>query len=464
MMWNFDRFGDRIAVLDDQGQSLTYAGLAREGEELRAAVGGRCLCFHLCQNTLGSFLGYVSFVEGGVVPLMLKADLDGELFRGLYDLYHPAFLWAPASFEMADCAPVYERFGYRLLKTPFGTETALHPELRLLLTTSGSTGSPKLVRQSEENIRSNMESIAQYLRLTEDERPITTLPMNYTYGISILNSHLHVGATLLLTDQGLAQRGFWNFLKEQKATSFGGVPYMYEMLNRMRFTRMDLPSLKTMTQAGGRLQPELHQIFAQWCQDMGKQFIVMYGQCEATARMAYLPWEKSLEKIGSMGIPIPGGRFELVDEDGGVITAPDTPGELRYYGPNVTLGYAMKPEDLLRGDDRGGALDTGDMARRDAEGFYYITGRKKRFVKLFGNRVNLDEAERLLKERFPDVDCACAGADDRLMIFSTREEALPQMRAYLSEKLSYHPSAFHTCFLNEIPRNESGKTLYQELA
>ena len=463
MMWKFDRFGENVAVKDEYGQTLTYAQLAQESRELCQAAGGRCLVFSLCQNTLGSLLGYVGFVEGGVVPALLNAELDREQLMALYDKYHPAFLWAPEGFEWEGCESVYSRFGYQLLKTPFGGETELYPELALLLTTSGSTGSPKFVRQSYRNIRANTDSIVEYLKLDAAEKPITTLPMNYTYGCSILNSHLDVGATILLTSKGIAQREFWSFFREEGATSFGGVPYTYEMLDRMRFMRMNLPTLRTMTQAGGKLLPDLHRKFVEWCRETGKQFIVMYGQCEATARMAYLPWENSLDKVGAMGVAIPGGRFELIDVNGEVVTQPHTTGELRYYGDNVTLGYAECGAELKLGDERGGVLETGDMAQVDEDGFYFIVGRKKRFLKMYGNRVNLDETERMLKAAFPDCECACAGRDDNLMIFSTNEALLPQMRSFLSEKTGLNASGFHTMHLEAIPKNDSGKTLYREL-
>ena len=463
MMWKFERCQANTAVVDEGGRQLTYAELRHEGRLLCQQADGRCLVFCLSKNVLGSFVGYTAFLNGGVVPAMLPADMDTALFKTLYETYKPKYVWAPAGFELEDGCIRYERFGYRLFQTPFGDVTRLAPNLALLLTTSGSTGSPKFVRQSYQNIRANTDSIVEYLSLTQRERPITTLPMNYTYGLSIINTHLDVGATVLLTDKSVAQKEFWAFFKAQGATSFGGVPYTYEMLDRMRFTRMELPTLTTLTQAGGKLLPELHRAYAQWCEKTGRQFIVMYGQCEATARMAYLPWEQSLTKIGAMGIPIPGGSFELVDENGALITEPNTTGELRYRGANVTLGYATTGEDLIRGDDFGGVLDTGDMAQVDEDGYYTVVGRKKRFLKLFGNRVNLDEVERMLKAQFPGVDIACAGRDDRLLLFATDEAALPGMRAYIAEKTGLNISGFVTVPIAAIPQNESGKTLYKEL-
>ena len=187
----------------------------------------------------------------------------------------------------------------------------LYKDLGLLLTTSGSTGSPKLVRLSYENVKANAESIAEYLSIDENERPITSLPMYYSYGISVINSHYIKDATLLLTDHPVIQKLFWMFAQDEKATSIAGVPFTYEMLRRLRIFKMDLPYLKTMTQAGGKLNAKLAKEYIENAQATGKRFFVMYGQTEATARMSYLPLDKALEKYASIGIAIPGGRFAI---------------------------------------------------------------------------------------------------------------------------------------------------------
>lgn len=460
----FQNYEDRIALIDEEYGELSYQTLFEDAGALYAQIGKRCLVFSLCLNSAESVIGYVSFLNHKVVPLLLSASLDANLLDALLAIYQPEYIWCPKerSGVPAECEEVYSRRNYRLLKTKY-RQADLHDDLALLLTTSGSTGSPKLVRQSYRNIRSNTESIASYLELNETERPITTLPMNYTYGLSVINSHLYVGATILLTEKTLMQKEFWNFLKEQKATSIAGVPYTYEMLKRLRFFQMDLPLLVTMTQAGGKLSPELHRQFAEYAQSEGKRFVVMYGQTEATARMAYLPCEKSLEKYGSMGIAVPGGRFELIDADGAVITESDTVGELVYYGDNVTLGYATNREDLALGDERNGRLVTGDMAKRDADGYYYIVGRKKRFLKIFGNRVNLDEMERMIQQEFPGLECACTGYDDKLYIFISDETKSGEVKKYASDKTGLNGSAFAVKCIAKIPKNDAGKTLYKAL-
>lgn len=465
MMWNFNEFADSTAAITEQGQSITYRELAAEGSGLASKMPERSLVFCLCKNEIGALLGYTACLNHKIVPLLLDSHLDRELLAHLLDTYKPAYVWVPQESveEFPSFACEYQRFSYALLKTGFAEAYPLHEELALLLTTSGSTGSPKLVRQSYKNIRANTASIVSYLELDHTERPITTLPMNYTYGLSIVNSHLSVGATLLLTGSTLMQKEFWNFFKEQGATSFGGVPYTYEMLKKLRFFRMELPSLRTMTQAGGKLSPELHHEFAEYAQKLGKKFVVMYGQTEATARMAYLPHEHSLEKYGSMGIAIPGGHFDLIDVNDTIINQPNVTGELVYTGDNVTLGYAERGEDLCKGDERHGVLVTGDMAKRDADGYYFIVGRKKRFLKIFGNRVNLDESERMIKSNFEFLDCACAGVDDKMYIFVTDASKELDVKRFISEKTGLNPSAFHMKTIDTIPKNEAGKTLYIKL-
>lgn len=466
MVWDFKKYSKNQALLDDDGNHMTYRQLWEAGETLVETVPARSLVFSFCKNAVGSVLGYTAFLNHGIIPVLLKADLELELQENLLQTYRPEYLWLEkekAEKEFSELEAVYIWQGWELLKTKFQETIPKNEELALLLTTSGSTGSPKLVRQSYENIIVNMESIAKYLELDETERPITTLPMNYTYGLSIINSHLSVGALLLLTEKTLMHKEFWGFFKEQKATSFGGVPYTYEILKKLRFLTMELPSLRTMTQAGGKLSPELHKEFAEYAKQQGKRFIVMYGQTEATARMAYLPYEKSLEKYGSMGIAIPGGEFSLIDMDGKEITEPDIVGELVYRGKNVTLGYALCREDLAKGDERHGVLVTGDMAKMDAEGYFYIVGRKKRFLKIYGNRVNLDETERMIKGEFKELDCACAGVDDRMDVYITSNAELGRVKEFLVNKTKLNPAAFHIKYLSEIPKNEAGKTLYSKL-
>jgi acyl-CoA synthetase (AMP-forming)/AMP-acid ligase II len=463
-IWDLDRFDANIAVQDEYGNRLSYGQLKCEAEKIARQIGKRCLVFSLCRSEIGSVVGYVSFMNNRIVPVLLNSHMEEGLLKNLLTAYEPAYLWVPGEQvnQFPELEVKYEALGYALLKTGYSKEYPLHEDLGLLLTTSGSTGSPKFVRQSYGNVLNNAQSIVKYLELDQTEKPITTLPMNYTYGLSIINSHFLVGATLLVTEKTLMQKEFWNFFKDAGATSFGGVPYTYEMLNRLRFFRMNLPTLRTMTQAGGKILPELHEKFAEYAASTGRKFVVMYGQCEATARMGYLPPEKAVEKKGSMGIPIPGGKFHLVDVNGKDITNAFTTGELVYEGKNVTMGYAECGDDLAKGDERNGVLETGDMAQFDEDGYYYIVGRKKRFLKIYGNRVNLDEIDRMIKGQF-SIDAASAGVDDHMYIFVTDEKIADSVREFVIEKTKLNPVAFKTIVIGEIPKNDAGKTLYKDL-
>ena len=464
-IWNLEKYKANTALIDDKGNTMSYGELKAEADALADSIGRRCLVFSLCSNEIGSVLGYTAFINNGIVPVMINAHLEESLLQNLLDTYSPEYIWLPKNQaeQFSGMTSVHEAHDYVLLKTGYEKKYALYDELGLLITTSGSTGSPKLVRQSYTNVLDNAQSIAEYLELDETERPITTLPMNYVYGLSIINSHFLVGAALLLTDKTLMQKEFWSFFKEAGATSFGGVPYTYEMLDKLRFYRMDLPSLRTMTQAGGKITPELHEKFAVYAAEHGKNFVVMYGAAEATSRMGYLPPEKAVEKKGSMGIPIPGGKFHLIDADGKSITEPYVTGELVYEGRNVTLGYAECGDDLIKGDERHGVLETGDMAQFDPEGYYFIVGRKKRFLKVYGNRVNLDEIDRLIKAHF-EIDTASTGVDDHVYIFVTDKDMQKPVKDFIVMKTRLNQAAFNVLVIDEIPKNSSGKILYQELA
>ena len=237
------------------------------------------------------------------------------------------------------------------------------------------------------------------------------------------------------------------------------------MLKKLRFERMNLPSLRYITQAGGKLSKELAQEFCEICKQKKMKLIVMYGQTEATARMSYLPWEKAEEKAGSMGIAIPGGTFELRDDNGNVIEAANIVGELVYKGENVTLGYAQSYLDLDKSDERNGILFTGDMAKVDIDGFFYIVGRKKRFLKIFGNRVNLDEIEGLLKKE--GYECVCSGKDDEMKLYIVENNSVDDLDKRIRDfiiGITHLPrSAFKISKISQIPRNEAGKILYSKL-
>ena len=284
--------------------------------------------------------------------------------------------------------------------------------------------------------------------------------MSYSYGLSIINTHLLNGAALILTEASLMDRMFWEEIRKQEATTFGGVPYTYEMLDKLRFDRIDLPSLNYLTQAGGKLSNSIIEEFANHCVNRNIDFFVMYGQTEGTARLSYLNPNKILEKSGSIGKAIPGGEFRLVNNKNKTIELPNIEGELVYIGKNVMLGYANEISHLSKVAELNNTLYTGDLAYKDEEGYFFITGRKKRFIKIYGNRFSLDEIENHIKNN--EIECACTGLDDKLKVFITNINNEQKVKNVL-KKLKIQKSAFKILKIKILTKNSSGKVLYSKL-
>jgi acyl-CoA synthetase (AMP-forming)/AMP-acid ligase II/acyl carrier protein len=446
---DFVRYGNRTALLTAQGERLTYHELARRIREVADTLAGeRRLLAVESRNEISSLIAYLAALQARQ-PVLLLEDGATERDSRIVDTFHPQAIFRPA----ADGAGQFHAL-------PRNRTVSLHPDLCVLLSTSGSTGSPKLVRLSHENIRSNARAIAHYLGITTGERAVTTLPFHYSFGMSVVNSHLAVGATLLLTDDSVTRNEFWEFFSAAGATSFSGVPYTFEMLERIGFRDRDYPTLRHIAQAGGRLPRDLVVEYAEWGRRKGVRLWVMYGQTEASPRMAYVPPDQVLENPECIGVPIPGGQFQLADTDGKAITADGEPGELVYRGPNVMLGYAREAADLGRGRDIQ-ELRTGDLACRKANGLYYIVGRQSRFSKLFGLRISHDELEEFLRSQgFRAIVCG----NDRLIVVATLDRAQSEsIAARLSRRYPLAPGAIQVIELDEYPTLPSGKFDYQKV-
>lgn len=461
MLFDIDKKpSERLAAIDDAGGQLTYGEIVSLRNTLSGILPSRELVFCLCENKVGSLAGFLALYDCRDVCLLLNAAIDKGLLDALYDTYHPSYLWLPEA-QKGDQEEVFSYKGFALVKTGY-TAPEMHPDLSMLMTTSGTTGSPKLVRHKYGNIESNARNVASVFGWTTEERGIVDLPMQYTMGLNVINSHLYAGATVLLLTSNLMSPLFWKFIKENQGTNFTGVPFSYEVLNRLRFTRMDLPSLATLAEGGGKLSDTLFKTFADYAAEKGKRFFATFGTTETSARLAFLPPEAAVTHIGSIGQAIPEGKLTLVDEDGKEIPDSDIEGELRYEGPNVTMGYGTCIEDLLKGDEFCGMYFTGDIAKKDADGYFYIVGRKKRFLKLFGLRVSLDQSEKIINERF-GIECACTGDDSKMRIYITDESLKEDVKKLISEKTGLISTSFEVNVLDAIPRFESGKINYRML-
>lgn len=450
------------ALIDNENHRITYGELAEKMNEIGSKVEPRSIIFILCKNTVGAMVGYLGFIDHEAVPLTLSSKIDCALLNTLIDTYTPAYLWVPQEdVEQYAYSIVYSIYGYALLKTG-NAPYPIHDKLQFLMTTSGSTGSPKLVRYKKGNLEANAKNVAIAFGWTEKERPVCDLGMQYTMGLNVINSHLCVGATVLLTTFNLLSGEFWDYLKAERATNFTGVPFSYDIFYRLRFERMDLPYLTTLCEGGGKLTDARFMQLAEYAQRNGKRFIASFGTTETSARMACLPAELALTKTGSIGRAIPEGELFLIDEDGEVLTEPTAEGEMCYKGPNVTMGYAVCKEDLMKDDEFHGVYHTGDLARRDEDGCYFVTGRLSRFLKLLSYRVSLDQSEQLIQQEF-NIECACSGTDQRMNIYITDESKKREVLEFIAEKTKLYTSLFKIYVADEILRNDSGKIRYSEM-
>jgi acyl-coenzyme A synthetase/AMP-(fatty) acid ligase len=452
---------NRIALTDAATDiSWTYAQLIEEVQRRRDFLFSEPgLVFHFCNNDLYSVAWYLACLETSAPVALLSGQLNSNLRDDLISLYKPD--WIVAAEKPAD--DQYDATMHSgVWRSSKRAETELNPALALLLSTSGSTGSPKLVRLTRENITANASSIREALGIEEDHFPVAHLPLHYSYGLSVLNSHLLAGARILLTNLGLMTAGFWDAIRRYEANSFSGVPYTYQMLRRLDLDKVHASSLLTFTQAGGKLDPQHIAHFHERVTRRGGTFWVMYGQTEATARMTILPASELPRKLDSAGKAIPRGRLSIRTENGEVISGANATGELLYEGPNVMMGYAHTRDDLARGDELQGRLETGDRASVDEEGFVTILGRSKRDAKLFGLRVNLDELEAFVKPAGP---AAAVSGDDRVVIFCEfgDEEHLQSIRGELAARLRINGSAFQFRRIDQLPTNASGKIDYEQL-
>jgi acyl-CoA synthetase (AMP-forming)/AMP-acid ligase II len=447
------------------GEIHTYADLATfvaaRREELFGADGGagqpRRLVWLYARNDLESLVSYLAAVEADQPVALVDPALPAETCDDLEAAYRPEIVIGRAagivrrvSSESSDAAPA----------------GSLHDRLGLLLLTSGSTGSPKAVRISGAALRANADGIGAALRLDESTRAATTLPPFYSYGLSVLNSVLRAGGSLLVTDAGLLEPRLWQQVDEHGVTTLAGVPQSYAMLRRLRFLDRVPRSLRAMTAAGGRLPDDVVAEFSAGLAAAGAELFVMYGQTEATARISVLDPAALPEKIGSVGRALPGGRIEIDPATGEVI----------YHGPNVMLGYATSRVDLGRGDDLHGVLATGDLGRLDADGDLWLSGRSKRIAKIAGVRLGLDDVEVLLGKALAagsspetvgaEPEVAATAADDRLLLwYAGPDAALDRRRvvADLARRLRVPATllTLHTC--DALPRTPSGKIAYADL-
>lgn len=462
-----------VAVVDSAtGEHLTYLHVMSRGRGTAVTFGEqKQVIFLFARNDAFSAVTYWGALNAGHAVALLDCHAATGTIASLVDIYRPTWVvgavglgerLAVVGVDVADALQVE---GGELVRTSFSVRTDVHPDLGLMLSTSGTTGSRKLVRLSIHNVEANAKSIAECLKLTSDDRPLALLPLHYSFGLSVVNSHWRVGATVVLTEDGVLQRRLWQTFGDEECTSLAGVPYTYQMLERVGFRDMDLPSLRSLQQAGGALDRQLTELYRNHMTQRNGRFFVMYGQTEATARIAWVPPDRLAHKLGAAGLPIPSGQLRIISDLGPdhatEVTGTDatTVGEVVYEGPNVMLGYALTAEDLASGDELGGVLRTGDIGYIDKDGFLFIVGRSNRIAKVFGHRINLDEVEVMVREWGP---AAVVDGGDAVWAFCAFGDPveLDELSRTIAARLRIHHTGLRFRHVDTIPSTNSGKVDY----
>lgn len=456
MFWH-DRPGgsDDATFLIDQDGRHCYSDVFRQGDGLFADC-PRAVVAILCDRSIATVAAYFGALRCGLVPLLLDGQGKVSALAKMIAAYEPRYILGEAmaapdgyrAIRWLDTKALFERHNI--------ANHQLHDDLALLIPTSGSTGDPKCVRLTAGNIESCTQAIVSYLAMTPQRTTVSLLPFHYSYGLSVLHNTAFVRASILLTEQSILERELWQNIEDAGVTDIAGVPFTFETMRRIRLSEKSLAKLICVTQAGGRLAPNLTLHFVRYFAEHGVRYFTMYGQTEAAPRISYVPPERAEEKLGSVGIPIPGGRVEI---DGVVPGAGD--GELVYEGANVSMGYASGFADLADGDQFGGRLHTGDMARIDSDGFISIIGRKKRFIKLHGVSVNLDHAESVLVNA--GLNCMVIGQENRFVVCAIDTD-VEAVQAAMSENFDFHPSVVRIEICETLPRTASNKPDYVSLA
>jgi len=446
------------------GAWATYRQLAADVATTGRAFAAptKRLAFHRFANSYADVVAYLGMLAAGHCVALFDPNLTEDTLDRLIELYSPE--WVVGGTTLADARYVADSGNFpigRWRKVEMASVAPIHPDLCILLSTSGSTGSPKLVRLSYGNIAHNAAAIVKALTIDRHERTIAHLPLHYSFGLSVLHTHLLAGASLVLTGESVVSGGFWKLVRFQGCTSFSGTPYHFDMMNRLGLSRLRVPSLMTMAQAGGRLAPEMIQRLHEQMAARGGRFFVMYGQTEAGPRMTTLPSTASPTKMGSVGLPLHGAVIRILDPEGRPVPA-GIRGEVVYAGPNVMMGYSGCRDDLVNGDQLGGILPTGDLGYLDTDGFLFIVGRTKRIAKVVGMRISLDEVERMASA---SGRVAAIEVSEGILVFAEGRDpsALDALRRNLARRLELSLRMLNVRGVDGLPATSSGKVDYARL-
>ncbi len=342
-------------------------------------------------------------------------------------------------------------------------------DLAQIIYTSGTTGHPKGVMLRHSNLVANITSIVGYLHLSEQDRIMAVLPFFYVYGNSVMLTHIAAGGSLVVNQSFLYPNVILQQMVDHEVTGFSGVPSTFALLlNRSSLSQFTFPALRYLTQAGAAMSPalagQLEKNFP------GVDIYIMYGQTEASARLAFLEPSDLHERPGSIGKGIPGVQLSLIDQQGNPVPTGRT-GEIVARGGNIMAGYWQQPNESAKVLRKEG-LWTGDLARQDEEGFFYIISRKSDIIKSGSHRIGPKEIEDTLAEHPAVHEAAVVGIadailDERILACIVLKDGCEchekDLLKHCRKELPAYKVPHKVCFLSELPKTATGKIKKSEL-
>ena len=458
------KFKKNIAFISEKNEKKSYANFINDIKDIdKIKIKKKALVFLYSSQTYSFCCLFYNFINSNIVPIILNEKIDQSKSQLLIKEYQPNYIFSLTELDVKIYKLISKYGNYHIYKKKDQINHKISKDISLLMSTSGSTGSSKLVALSIENILSNTKSISKYLNISSNDITLTTLPLSYSYGLSIINTHLFKGSKIILTNKSFFEKEFWKFFKDYKISYIYGVPFSYEVLFKLGIFKKSIKSIKYFIAAGGAMEKNLLQKYFNYCVQNKKKFICMYGQTEATTRIAYLPFEKLQNKAGSIGIPIPGGDLKILNQNEKKITKSFTEGEIFYKGKNVMVCYIQCRKDLIKKRTNNYGLKTGDLGYFDNDNYFYITGRKKRIIKIYGHRISLDQLQSFLLSK--NITNACIGNNNLLYIFTINdkfenEKIIKLINTFINVNIS---KFIKFIMIKSLPITNSGKIQYHKL-
>lgn len=391
-MLKIKKFRHKIAFEDPlRKKTISYNKLNDISAHVSKLIKANTVTLMFTENDFYCYPLYVAVINSKSIIVLLDYKLFKNEIFNLIDSFNANYVIVNDKIKLFDnCQKIYSLGNYLIYLTD-KKKLKVNSLNKLLISTSGTSQKPKFVRLSKENILDNTKKIIKNLKIDMSDTTITTLPIAYSYGLSIINTHLLVGAKIVVNPFSIYEKNFWSLISKYKIKSFGAVPSMYVNLARYGLQFFYKSKLNYISIAGGELKLNLLRIIGAVCKLNRIAFIKMYGQTEASPRISHLDWKYFFKKISSVGKPLKDYKIKITNY------TKKQSGEIRIVGKNVCLGYAKSVRELIKGDVNKKILKTGDYGYIDKDGFLFIKGRKKNFIKIFGIRININQIQKNLK-------------------------------------------------------------------